>query len=80
MRRVATRAGELGYHEQYRSVHDPLITLAYLAGVTSSVRLGVEFYRISPARRRASPAAQHPAGPIDTDANPADEPPPRSTA
>ena len=25
----------------YRSVHDPLITLAYLAGVTSRVRLGV---------------------------------------
>ncbi|GAA3206579.1 TIGR03619 family F420-dependent LLM class oxidoreductase [Nonomuraea helvata] len=58
MRRVATRAEELGYHElwtfqrlmypvghpmgpTYRSVHDPLITLAHLAGVTSRIRLGV---------------------------------------
>ncbi len=58
MRRVATRAEELGYHElwtfqrllypvghpmgpTYRSVHDPLVTLAYLAGTTSAIRLGV---------------------------------------
>ncbi|MFI7639838.1 TIGR03619 family F420-dependent LLM class oxidoreductase [Nonomuraea sp. NPDC049400] len=58
MRRIATRAEELGYHElwtfqrllypvghpmgpTYRSVHDPLITLAHLAGVTSRIRLGV---------------------------------------
>ncbi|MGW0804607.1 TIGR03619 family F420-dependent LLM class oxidoreductase [Nonomuraea sp. NPDC002799] len=58
MRRVATRAEELGYHEvwtfqrllypvghpmgpTYRSVHDPLITLAHLSAVTRRVRLGV---------------------------------------
>ncbi|NUS01833.1 MAG: TIGR03619 family F420-dependent LLM class oxidoreductase [Nonomuraea sp.] len=58
MRRVATRAQELGYHElwtfqrllypvghpmgpTYRSVHDPLITLAHLSGVTETIRLGV---------------------------------------
>ncbi|MEU8249302.1 TIGR03619 family F420-dependent LLM class oxidoreductase [Nonomuraea sp. NPDC048916] len=58
MRRLATRAEELGYHElwtfqrvlypvghemgpTYRSVHDPVVTLSYLAGVTSTVRLGV---------------------------------------
>ncbi|MFC4120162.1 TIGR03619 family F420-dependent LLM class oxidoreductase [Nonomuraea zeae] len=58
MRRVATRAEELGYRElwtfqrllypvghpmgpTYRSVHDPLITLAHLSGVTSEIGLGV---------------------------------------
>ncbi|MFC4008661.1 TIGR03619 family F420-dependent LLM class oxidoreductase [Nonomuraea purpurea] len=58
MRRIATRAEALGYHElwtfqrllypvghpmgpTYRSVHDPLITLAHLSAVTSRVRLGV---------------------------------------
>ncbi|SDJ81406.1 TIGR03619 family F420-dependent LLM class oxidoreductase [Nonomuraea jiangxiensis] len=58
LRRVATRAEALGYHElwtfqrllypvghqmgpTYRSVHDPLITLAHLSGVTSRIRLGV---------------------------------------
>ncbi|MBW8483429.1 TIGR03619 family F420-dependent LLM class oxidoreductase [Actinomadura parmotrematis] len=54
---VARRAEELGYHSvwtlqrllnpagsadlTYRNVPDPLITLAYLAGVTERVRLGV---------------------------------------
>lgn len=38
--RLLYPAGEsLG--EMYRSVHDPLITLAYLAGRTSTIRLGV---------------------------------------
>ncbi|MEO3884636.1 TIGR03619 family F420-dependent LLM class oxidoreductase [Nonomuraea sp. B5E05] len=58
MRRVATRAEELGYHElwtyqrllypvghpmgpTYRAVHDPLITLAHLSGVTGGIGLGV---------------------------------------
>jgi probable F420-dependent oxidoreductase len=58
MRRVATRAEELGYRElwtfqrllypvghpmgpTYRSVHDPIVTLAHLSGVTSEIRLGV---------------------------------------
>lgn len=58
MRRVATRAEELGYHElwtfqrllypvghpmgqTYRSAHDPLVALSYLAGATRSIRLGV---------------------------------------
>ncbi|MGW5683230.1 TIGR03619 family F420-dependent LLM class oxidoreductase [Nonomuraea sp. NPDC003754] len=58
MRRIATRAEQLGYHElwtfqrllypeghamgpTYRSVHDPIVTLSYLAGVTESIRLGV---------------------------------------
>jgi probable F420-dependent oxidoreductase len=58
VRRVATRAEELGYdslwtfqrllypvgHEMgpiYRSVHDPLITLAHVSGLTRSVELGV---------------------------------------
>ncbi|MFI7441792.1 TIGR03619 family F420-dependent LLM class oxidoreductase [Nonomuraea indica] len=58
MRRIATRAEELGYHELwtfqrvlypvghpmgpvYRSVHDPVVTLSYLAGVTGRIRLGV---------------------------------------
>ncbi|MFG3439471.1 TIGR03619 family F420-dependent LLM class oxidoreductase [Nonomuraea sp. NPDC047897] len=58
MRRIATRAEELGYHELwtfqrvlypvghpmgpvYRAVHDPVVTLSYLAGVTSRIRLGV---------------------------------------
>ncbi|MEV0383884.1 TIGR03619 family F420-dependent LLM class oxidoreductase [Nonomuraea sp. NPDC050643] len=58
MRRIATRAEELGYaglwtfqrvlypvgHPMgptYRSVHDPLITLAHLSAVTSRVELGV---------------------------------------
>ncbi|MBF8192943.1 TIGR03619 family F420-dependent LLM class oxidoreductase [Nonomuraea sp. K274] len=58
MRRIATRAEELGYHElwtfqrllypvghtmgpTYRSVHDPLITLAHVAGATSRIRLSV---------------------------------------
>jgi probable F420-dependent oxidoreductase len=55
--RVAARAEELGYHslwtlqrllnpagsadETYRNVPDPLITLAYLAGRTTRIRLGV---------------------------------------
>lgn len=55
--RVARRAEELGYHslwtlqrlvnpaasadETYRNVSDPLITLAYLAGHTGRIRLGV---------------------------------------
>ncbi|MEU8803429.1 TIGR03619 family F420-dependent LLM class oxidoreductase [Spirillospora sp. NPDC048819] len=55
--RVARRAEELGYHslwtlqrvlnpaapsdETYRRVPDPLVTLAYLAGHTARVRLGV---------------------------------------
>ncbi|MEV4067250.1 TIGR03619 family F420-dependent LLM class oxidoreductase [Nonomuraea dietziae] len=63
LRRIATRAEELGYHElwtfqrllypenhpmgaTYRSVHDPLVTLAYLAGVTESIRLGVAVVNI----------------------------------
>ncbi|MFC7587199.1 TIGR03619 family F420-dependent LLM class oxidoreductase [Nonomuraea antimicrobica] len=58
MRRVATRAEELGYAElwtfqrllypvghpmgpTYRSVHDPLITLAHLSAVTGAIGLGV---------------------------------------
>ncbi|MFE3454495.1 TIGR03619 family F420-dependent LLM class oxidoreductase [Nonomuraea sp. NPDC059194] len=58
LRRIATRAEQLGYHElwtfqrvlypeghamgpTYRSVHDPIVTLSYLAGVTESIRLGV---------------------------------------
>jgi len=58
MRRVASWAEELGYHElwtfqrvlypvghpmgpTYRAVHDPLVTLAFLAGTTTSIRLGV---------------------------------------
>ncbi|MEU4545819.1 TIGR03619 family F420-dependent LLM class oxidoreductase [Nonomuraea dietziae] len=63
LRRIATRAEELGYNELwtfqrllypenhpmgeiYRSVHDPLVTLAYLAGVTESIRLGVAVVNI----------------------------------
>src|SRR5215212_8074804 len=30
-----------GWGEPYRSVHDPIVTLAHLAGHTSRVRLGV---------------------------------------
>jgi probable F420-dependent oxidoreductase len=56
MTRVVQRAEELGYHSlwtfqrllsgpewlpQYRSVQDPLITLAYLAAQTQRIRLGV---------------------------------------
>ncbi|WP_043639163.1 TIGR03619 family F420-dependent LLM class oxidoreductase [Nonomuraea candida] len=58
MRRIATRAEELGYDQlwtfqrllypvghpmgdTYRSVHDPLITLAHLSAVTSRIGLGV---------------------------------------
>ncbi|MEU7894737.1 TIGR03619 family F420-dependent LLM class oxidoreductase [Nonomuraea sp. NPDC049152] len=58
LRRIATRAEQLGYEElwtfqrllypeghgmgpTYRSVHDPVVTLSYLAGVTESIRLGV---------------------------------------
>ncbi|TMR90899.1 TIGR03619 family F420-dependent LLM class oxidoreductase [Nonomuraea basaltis] len=58
MRRVATRAEELGYHDlwtfqrvlypvghpmgpTYRSVHDPLVTLAHLSGVTGRIGLAV---------------------------------------
>ncbi|SEH00072.1 probable F420-dependent oxidoreductase, Rv2161c family [Nonomuraea solani] len=58
MRRIATRAEELGYAElwtfqrvlypvghpmgpTYRSVHDPLITLAHLSAVTERIGLGV---------------------------------------
>jgi probable F420-dependent oxidoreductase len=57
MARVATRAEALGYdslwtfqrllsavqpaRETYRSVQDPVVTLAFLAGLTSRVRLGV---------------------------------------
>lgn len=58
MRRLATRAEDLGFHElwtfqrllypvghpmgpTYRSVHDPVVTLAHLSGVTSTIRLGV---------------------------------------
>lgn len=37
--------GSLG--EMYRSVHDPLITLAYLAGRTSTIRLGVAVINMS---------------------------------
>jgi probable F420-dependent oxidoreductase len=55
--RIARRAEDLGYHsvwtlqrlvnpagsadETYRNVSDPLVTLAYLAGQTSRIRLGV---------------------------------------
>src|SRR5260221_232624 len=55
--RVAQRAEELGYHsvwvlqrllnptslpvETYRTSPDPLVTLAFLAGLTSRVRLGL---------------------------------------
>lgn len=58
MRRLATRAEDLGYHElwtfqrllypvghpmgpTYRAVHDPVVTLAHLSGVTRTIRLGV---------------------------------------
>ncbi|TMR05609.1 TIGR03619 family F420-dependent LLM class oxidoreductase [Nonomuraea turkmeniaca] len=58
MRRIATRADELGYHElwtfqrllypvghpmgpTYRSVHDPLVTLAHLSGATARIGLAV---------------------------------------
>lgn len=52
--RIAQRAEQLGYHSlwtfqrllavdenPYRSVQDPTVTLAYLAGLTRSIRLGV---------------------------------------
>jgi probable F420-dependent oxidoreductase len=32
---------DASWGEQYRSVHDPLTTMAYLAGVTSRIRIGV---------------------------------------
>ncbi|MFI7699774.1 TIGR03619 family F420-dependent LLM class oxidoreductase [Nonomuraea sp. NPDC049480] len=58
MRRIATRAEELGYHElwtfqrvlypvghpmgpTYRSVHDPVVTLAHLSGMTGRIGLAV---------------------------------------
>ncbi len=56
MTRIAQRAEELGYHSlwtfqrllsgpswapPYQSVQDPLVTLAYLAGQTQRIRLGV---------------------------------------
>jgi probable F420-dependent oxidoreductase len=58
MRRIATRAEELGYQElwtfqrmlypvghpmgpTYRSVHDPVVTLAHLSGVTGRIGLAV---------------------------------------
>lgn len=59
---IAQRAEELGYHSlwtlqrlvnpadtadhTYRNVSDPLITLAYLAGYTSRVRLGVAIVNV----------------------------------
>lgn len=60
--RIARRAEELGYHSvwtlqrllnpadsadtTYRNVPDPMVTLAYLAGMTSRIRLGVAVLNI----------------------------------
>src|SRR5674536_311479 len=40
-------AGAPTWAPQYRSVHDPLVTLGWLAGLTTGIRLGVALIHIS---------------------------------